>query len=220
MTTRFVATRAELLRTRRQLGRVRQGIVLTRRKREALVAELFRAATPAAARRERVAEAAAAAARALAAALEARGLGALAVTALPAGDLAVDVVPTQIWGLAVSDIRAVQAPAADAAARDRAAALAGPAIGLTAQRYAALTALLVEAAPAEQRLRRLGDAVAEASRRLRALEQRLEPSLAARAAHVQAALDEREREEHVRLRAVREALRRRRAEGRDADGSR
>lgn len=209
MSGRLAATRADLLRTRRQLARVRQGIVLTRRKREALVAELFRAATPAAAHRERVADAAAAAARAQAAALGARGADGLAAAAWPGGDLAVEVAPTQVWGLPVSDIRAVQAPAADLAARDRTGALAGPAVAHAAQRYAVLAALLVEAAPAEQRLRRLGEAVAEASRRLRALEQRLEPGLAARAARVQAALDEREREEHVRLRAVREALRRR-----------
>lgn len=206
MSARTAATRQELLRTRRALERVEKGIALTRRKREALVSELLRAAMPAVARHAQLADASEAAAEAMLAALTARGIAALDAMAIPAGDLAVAITPTTIWGLPVSDVEAVQAPDASSSARARAPSLTGPSAAEAGRRYAHFTSLLIEAAPLEQRLRRLGDAVAETSRRLRALEQRLAPELTHRAARIREALEEREREEHVRLRHVRRVL--------------
>jgi V/A-type H+-transporting ATPase subunit D len=58
-------------------------------------------------------------------------------------------------------------------------------------------------------LRRLGHAVARTSRQVRALELRVEPELAASVTTMSNVLDEREREEHLRLRHF---LRRRRAD--------
>jgi V/A-type H+/Na+-transporting ATPase subunit D len=49
-------------------------------------------------------------------------------------------------------------------------------------------------------LRRLGQAVAQTSRQVRALERRVEPALAAAVSTMTGLLDEREREEHLRLR--------------------
>lgn len=210
MASRTAATRAELLRTRRQLVRVEQGIALTRRKREALVAELFRAAAPAMARRERLARDADAASDAVRQALADRGLHTLDAIARPLRTPTVMLTPTWLWGMPYTDLHAVEAPDGSLVARDRAPAMAGPAVDLAARRYAAFAAQLVETAPLEQRLRRLADAVAETNRRLRALEQRLAPSLTAQTRRIRAALDEREREEHVRLRHVRDTLQRRR----------
>ncbi len=213
MSLRTAATRAELLRTRRALERVEKGIALTRRKREALVAELLRAAIPAVARWEQLAEASDVAAEALLAAVSAHGISAIDAMGRPGGDIAITLVPATIWGLPVSDVQAVQAPDASSTARQRAPSLTGPAAAEAGRRYARFAGLLVEAAPLEQRLRRLGDAVAETSRRLRALEQRLAPTLQQRASRIREALDEREREEHVRLRHVRRVLHARRDHG-------
>jgi vacuolar-type H+-ATPase subunit D/Vma8 len=66
--------------------------------------------------------------------------------------------------------------------------------------FETLAQLLVEAAPREMMLRRLGQAVAQTSRQVRALERRVEPALAAAFASMTSLLDEREREEHLRLR--------------------
>jgi V/A-type H+-transporting ATPase subunit D len=49
-------------------------------------------------------------------------------------------------------------------------------------------------------LRSLGHAVAQTSRQVRALERRVEPELASAVATMTNLLDEREREEHLRLR--------------------
>ena len=51
-------------------------------------------------------------------------------------------------------------------------------------------------------MRRLGDAVASTTRHLRTLEQRVAPRLAREIASVRRALEEREREERIRLKHV------------------
>jgi vacuolar-type H+-ATPase subunit D/Vma8 len=60
--------------------------------------------------------------------------------------------------------------------------------------------LLIDAAPREQRVRRLSEAVRDTTRRLLTLEHRVAPRLQAQVASVRSQLDEREREEHLRLR--------------------
>jgi vacuolar-type H+-ATPase subunit D/Vma8 len=59
--------------------------------------------------------------------------------------------------------------------------------------------LLVEAAPRELLLRRLGAALTRTSRQVHALEQRVMPTLDDQIARVSRALDEREREEKFRM---------------------
>jgi vacuolar-type H+-ATPase subunit D/Vma8 len=55
-------------------------------------------------------------------------------------------------------------------------------------------------------LRRLGSAVSDTGRRLRTLEERVAPALSARIVGVRRTLDEREREEHLRLQHVKRRL--------------
>ena len=90
-------TRAELLRARRQLARVDKGAALLRRKREALVRELFPLARPAAEARREIAEAAIAAYRAELAALAIHGEDGVVATAWPTRDLSVDVSVGRVW---------------------------------------------------------------------------------------------------------------------------
>jgi vacuolar-type H+-ATPase subunit D/Vma8 len=94
-------------------------------------------------------------------------------------------------------------------ARGIAPASAGPATSETAHRFEALTELLIDAAAAEQRIRRIGDAVAQQTRHLRTLEQRLTPELEGQIAVVQATLQEREREEYLRLKHLQQRSKRR-----------
>ena len=62
-----------------------------------------------------------------------------------------------------------------------------------------LAELLLDAAPREALLRRLGEALAQASRQVNTLERRLAPALEQRVAAIRETLEEREREEQVRL---------------------
>ena len=196
-------TRMNLLRARRDLARVERGISLTRRKREALVAELFRIARPAVDVRAKIAEAVTRASEALADALAVHGAADLAAMAWPAAEPVVELRPAQVWGLGVSDVVSRTAIARTLDARGLAPAITGPAVTATAALYEALADLLIDAAPREQRVHRLSEAVGETTRRLLTLEQRVEPGLAAQIGDVRQQLEEREREEHLRLRHVR-----------------
>ena len=196
---RIAPTRASLLGARRRLARVLKGASLTRRKREALVTELFKLARPAVDVRQQLADTANAAAEALAGALAVHGISGLTAMAWPTGDPRVEVRPAQIWGLAVSDV--IQRPALQRTldARGLAPGDVGMAVEEAARRYEIFAELLIEAAPREQRVRRLSDAVATTSRRLRTLEQRVAPALQTQIISVRRDLDEREREERLRL---------------------
>jgi V/A-type H+-transporting ATPase subunit D len=200
--TRLAPTRMNLLRARRDLVRVSRGIALTRRKREALVAELFRLARPALDVRTRIAESVTRAAESLADALALHGAADLNAMAWPPAEPLVELRPAQVWGLGVSDVVSRTPIARTLDARGLAPAISGPAATATAARYEELADLLIDAAPREQRVRRLSQAVGETTRRLLTLEQRVAPNLMAQIGAVRQQLEEREREEHVRLRHV------------------
>lgn len=200
--TRLAPTRMNLLRARRDLARVSRGIALTRRKREALVAELFKLARPAVDVRARIADVVTRAAESLADALALHGASDLAAMSWPAAEPLVELRPAQVWGLSVSDVVSRTPIARTLDARGLAPAITGPAATMAASLYEELSDLLIDAAPREQRVRRLSEAVSETTRRLLTLEQRVAPNLVSQIAAVRQQLEEREREEHLRLRHV------------------
>jgi vacuolar-type H+-ATPase subunit D/Vma8 len=63
-------------------------------------------------------------------------------------------------------------------------------------------ALLLEAASRETQIRRLARALARTSRQVNTLEQRVGPALERQAAEIRRTLEEREREDHLRLRRL------------------
>lgn len=193
-------TRLNLLRSRRRLERVREGADLLRRKREALVRELLRHARPAVDERERIGHAAAAAYPALVDGLAERGSTDLLATAEPVRDVGIGMRSTQVWGLAVGSVSEAPTVERTLEARGTAPGPTSPATIEAAQAFETLTQLLLEAAPREMLLRRLGQAVAQTSRQVRALERRVEPALTSAVSTMTNLLDEREREEHMRLR--------------------
>jgi len=201
--TRIAATRMNLLRTARRLERVARGVELLRRKREALVSELFRLARPAADARARVEAEARLAYPALWRALAARGAAGLAALGWPGRDVRVEVRAGALWGVAVSRIEQRPPMVRTLPARGTTAGAAGPAAVEAAARFETLTDLLLEAAAGEMLLRRLGEALARTSRQVNMLEQRLAPTLSEQVARVRRTLDEREREEHRRLKWLR-----------------
>ena len=202
---RIAATRMNLVRARRELARVNRGIGLTRRKREALVAELFRLARPAVDVRLRIAGLVNLAGESLAAALAIHGAADLNAMSWALGAPTVELRPAQVWGLAVSDVVHRSPVVRTFDARGLAPASTGPAAAEAAARFEALVDLLIDAAPREQRVRRLSEAVADTTRRLLTLEHQVAPRLQAQVATVRQQMEEREREEHLRLRHVQHA---------------
>src|SRR5271169_5690033 len=196
--SRLSATRVGMLRGQQRLERLERGTSLLRRKREALVGELFRIARSAADTRAEIDLQARKAWPVLLRALSADGGATLRVLGWPARDVRVQVRTGQLWGVIVSDI--VEAPrfARTLAARGVAPG-PSPAAVEAASEFEKLADLLVGAAPREMLLRRLGEALAQTSRQVNSLEHHLTPELQRQLLAVRRTLDEREREEHVRL---------------------
>lgn len=200
---RLAATRLELLRARRELRRVKHGASLVRRKREALVAELFRSARPALDLRDRVSRAATEAARSLLDALAVHGRSGLDGMSRPSRAISLELRPAVVWGIPVSDVTDRPPLSRTLDARGTDPALTGPAAATAAAQFERLADLLVEAAPREQRVRRLGDAVSRTTRQMRTLEQRVAPMLEQQIVQVRRQLEEREREDRTRLKRFR-----------------
>jgi V/A-type H+-transporting ATPase subunit D len=195
-------TRTNLLRSRRRLDRVQRGLDLLRKKREALAAELFRLARPAVDARTVIAQRAAEAYPRLHEAVTNHGRDRLRALAWPSRDIRIELRSARLWGMAVVDIvdrPPIQRPAA---ARDTAPGSTGPAVAEAASDFEMLTELLLDSAPREMLLRRLGAALSRTSRQARGLEQRVAPALEENIARIRRTIDERQREEHLRLKHI------------------
>lgn len=197
---RLPSTRLDLLRARRRLDRSAKGAALLRRKRERLVSELFRLAHPAEDARVRIAAAAREAYPLLVEALAAEGVSGLRAIAWPVQGPPLDVETGAVWGIPVARIVARRTVPRTMLARGTAPSEAGPAAVMAAGAFERLTELLLAAAPQEMLLHRLGAALAQTSRQVQTLERRVAPRLAGEIARVRQVLEEREREERLRLR--------------------
>ena len=182
-----------------------RGAQLLRGKREVLAAELFALVREVAAGRARLDGALHDAARAL---VLARGLaGDARLASLAAAgqrEVPVRVEPRKVWGLPVPRVsapRIVRAPDA----RGSSPASWGPAAADAARAHEAALDLLVGIASRELHLGRVAEEIRATSRRIHALEDVVAPRLAAEAARISLALEERAREETVRLKRFRAA---------------
>jgi V/A-type H+-transporting ATPase subunit D len=193
-------TRLNLLRSKRRLERVREGAELLRRKREALVRELLRHARPAVDDRERIADAASVAYPALVEALGAEGSAGVAAAAEPRREIGLSVRAAKVWGLAVASVESVPRLGRTLEGRGTVPGATHPSTIEAAGAFETFAQLLLEAASREMLMRRLGRAVARTSRQVRALERGVEPALSSAVSRMSGLLDEREREEHLRLR--------------------
>jgi H(+)-transporting ATP synthase subunit D len=192
-------TRQYLIQAERALARLGRGIALLRRKREALAASLFRLAAPAVDTHARIADRAARAHRLLALALGDLGENGVAPLAWPGRQVTVQLEPGTVWGLPAARLESVPPVERSLAARAAPPMATGGAAALAADAYEELLALLLRSAPEALLLRRLAGALARTSRQVNALERRVAPDLRANVERVRRQLEEREREELVRL---------------------
>jgi len=180
-----------------------RGTTMLRRKREALVAELFQLARPAASARAAISAQAAEAYRAMLEASAEVGQRGVRPWGWPGRELEVEIKPLSVWGVPASTIEEAPVVGRTLATRGMHPALAGPGVVAAADHFEQLVEQLVRSAPREMLLLRLGQALARTTRQVNVLEQRLAPRLRSRVAAVRRRLEEREREEHVRLERLR-----------------
>jgi H(+)-transporting ATP synthase subunit D len=195
---RLPPTRSALVQGQRQAAHLVKGTQLLRRKREALVSELLRLARPAVAARARIAEQTDHASRVLLRALAVHGRSGLRALGWPSRELSLEVRANQVWGVTVHELAGRDPVRRTLGARGIWPGNAATAT-LAADQFEILIDLLLDAAPRELVLRRLGVALAQATRQVNTLEQRVTPTLEARLRAVRRSLEEREREEHTRL---------------------
>ncbi len=202
MSAAGAATRSNLLRARRRLERVAHGVELLTRKRQALVAELFRAATPAIEGRGRLDEAAHRTWPLLHAALSAHGASALEPLGWPVRPVEVTVEAADAWGVRSAVVERRTVLARSLPGRGLVAGATGPAAALAGSAMERLVELVLDAATAELQLRRLAEALAATTRQVNTLDQRVAPGLRAEISRIRGTLEEREREDHTRLKRL------------------
>jgi V/A-type H+-transporting ATPase subunit D len=195
-------TRFNLIRSKRRLERVERGTDLLHRKRQALVGELFRLARAAVDARARVGEVAEAFYPALLRALAVHGGDGLTALGWPEREIEVEILPSRTWGIGVAEIVGRSPVRRGLPARGTVPALTGPAAVEATERLEGLIELLLDAASREMLIRRLGHALSHTSRQLNTLELRVAPDLAEQIARTRRILEEREREEHARVKQL------------------
>ncbi|ACL66098.1 V-type ATPase, D subunit [Anaeromyxobacter dehalogenans 2CP-1] len=201
--SRAATTRMGLLEVRARRAVAGKGARLLRAKREVLASELWKLVHDVLEGRARLDEALHRAVKALELAKALEGEERLASLALPAAravPLAVTV--RRVWGVPTPS---VAAPPLVRAADQRGSSPVswGPSGADAARHHEESLEVLLTIASKELHLARLGEEIRETSRRINALEQLVLPALRSEASRIAAALDERDREDAVRLRRFR-----------------
>jgi len=196
------ATRSELLARRADIALARQGLDVLEEKREQLMAEYRKTADVFLAGAAALEEAAAQGRRALAVAESMDGPEAVRSAGLAAAEIPVSTSVTAIMGVRIADItyEPVGRPTAG-----HGYSLAGttPRIDRVAEQFGAVLSMLLDLATSELRLRRLVAEIGRTTRRVNALETVIIPRLEQELARIQDILDERERQDHFRLKRFR-----------------
>jgi V/A-type H+-transporting ATPase subunit D len=200
--TRAPATRSTLLRYTRRLDQVRRGAALLKRKRQSLVEELFTRARTAMTSREAIDAQARHAWRSVWAALAAQGSDRLTPIAWPTREIDVELSAVELWGLRVVELVNRPTLVRSLAARGVLPGQGESASQEAAREFETLVEQLLDAAPREHVMRRLGQALSRTTRLVNTLEQRLAVRLLAELNEIGRTLDEREREEHLRIKRL------------------
>jgi V/A-type H+-transporting ATPase subunit D len=190
------------MRSRRRLAQVRKGAALLKRKRESLVDELFSRARTAVTSREGIDAQAREAWRALWEALAAQSADGLAPLGWPTREIEVDLEAVELWGLKVVELAHRPSVVRGLAARGVLPAPGEAAAEDAARRFETLIEQLIDAAPQEHLMRRLGQVLSRTTRLVNTLEQRVAADLSAELSSIRRTLEEREREEHLRVKRL------------------
>ncbi len=192
-------TRSELLTRKAQIRLAQQGAELLRGKREALVREFLSELQRFMDTREALRRQLSEAKQSLMRALAVDGPEAVASAALASRrSIELETTERNIWGTKVVEVSTDYAPR-DSGDRGFTPAGASARIEETAERFEASLELILRVAPLDRKLGRLAEEIRRTSRRVNALEQRLLPSLTEQVQYIRGVLEQREREDVLRL---------------------
>lgn len=203
--SRAPTTRLGLLEVRARRAVATRGARLLRAKREVLAGEIWKMMREVLEGRARLDETLRAAVKALGLAKALDGQEQLESLAAVAGrEVPVQVTVRRVWGVPTPSV--TSPPLARTADRRGSSPTSWGLSGAeAARRHEEALEVLLRIATREKLLVRLGDEILETSRRVNALEQLLLPALDAEAKRVEAALEERDREDAVRRKRLRKS---------------
>lgn len=204
-------TRMELLARRAQISLASQGRDLLEQKRTALLKEFLRMADTAIERSDALQFAATQARHALARADAIAGTESVRSAALASrAELPLQVTTTHVMGIKVPHIEQKRVARS---MLDRGFSITGTSITIdeTASAFENEVEAIIKLAEMELHLTHLAEEIQRTSRRLNALEHFLIPRLESECEFIEMVLDERERADHFRLKLVKRALERKRA---------
>jgi V/A-type H+-transporting ATPase subunit D len=192
-------TRTELLARKAQIQLAQQGAELLRGKREALVREFLSELQRFVDARDALRRELSNAKQSLMRALAIDGPEAVASAGLASRrPIELETKERNIWGTRVAEVGTDYMPR-EALERGYTTTGASVRITETAERFEVAMELILRVAPLERKLGRLAEEIRKTSRRVNALEQRLLPSLAEQVQYIRGVLDQREREDVLRL---------------------
>lgn len=175
---------------------------MAKRKRESVVKELFARARRAVTSRQAIDAQARRAWRSLWSALSSHGSHGLTPLGWPSREVDVELRQTEVWGIRTAVVVHRPALVRSLAARGVVSGPGDAAGPEAAREFEALVEQVIDAAPQEHAMRRLGQALAQTTRLVNTLEQRVAVRLAADVAEIRRTLSEREREEHHRIKRL------------------
>jgi vacuolar-type H+-ATPase subunit D/Vma8 len=173
-----------------------------KRKRQSLVEELFARARHAVTSREAIDAQAHRAWRSVWLALASSASSGLRPLGWPTREVDVELRAVELWGIRAMELMNRPTLVRSLAARG---VLPGPGEGVSqdaAREFETLLEQLLDAAPQEHAMRRLGHALSRTTRLVNTLEQRIAVRLAADLVQIRRTLSEREREEHLRIKRL------------------
>ncbi len=195
-------TRMNLLLKRRQIKIAQQGAALLKNKRDALLNEFMGLIKPLLEDRRKLDRRLRQALVYLAKTMGVDGpetLESVALASPPAPPLKVE--EKRVWGVKLLDLEApemVRSPLQ----RGYAPVSVSARVDMTAEAFEEVIDLIIQAAPKEIRLKRLGEEIKKTTRRLNALEQKRIPELKAQVAFIRQVLEDREREDKFRMKKL------------------
>ena len=195
-------TRMNLITRKAQIKLAKQGVDLLKNKRDALIKEFFELVKPVVGLRKKLEAKQGDARWKLFLALSAEGPERLGSVSLACHrDFQIELERRNLWGIRVADVK--KKPVMRGLL-ERGYAITGTGFRIdeAARSFEELLDSILELAPIETKLKKLGEEIKKTSRRVNALEQRLIPRLNAEKRYIQQVLEEREREDIFRLKRI------------------
>jgi V/A-type H+-transporting ATPase subunit D len=192
-------TRMHLLMLKQQLLIAGKGLDLLESKRAALVREFVTTAGTALTAREDLRQGMQNAQNVLNMAMAVQGREAVASVAFAARrELAIELVEKNIWGVRFPDLRHQSAVRA-LDARGYAITGTAPQVDETARRFEEVLDRVLKTVSVEMKLKRIGQEIKKATRRINALKERVLPTMRFQMREIKNVLDEREHEDLFRI---------------------